>query len=377
MKGVKYFKRGYLSVVLLTVLAVLTALAGCGGGGGGGETPTTTTSGSLKLKALDIGKTVSLTKAYEDSVARYATGDTGSSMEGFLVKVEKLELKKSDGTYVTVYSGNEYLETVGTGAGTFAGVVSGIMPNDGTYTGVKLTSSATDSFKVKVKIVSGTTTYFTTKTTAAKGVPWSFSTSSANYDYITATPTSSPILEMDFPTPLTVTSNNNVDIIWELERNGIVSFDGSLPNSVTWAAEEDIVRAILPKVPSKRIQFNLTAGSRSNTITLLLDGNGNLLGGFCHRPGSWDIWDINGSFMKGGSLSTVSNSGNTATFDVSFLDGQSNGYYQITGSYNCGTSTSGTYSSLAVTGIGVTPYYISSGSTLTTTGSVTCGNIAG
>lgn len=375
MIGVKYFKRGYLPVVLLTVLVILTALAGCGGGSGGGGGGSAT-GGSLKLKALDLSKTVSLAKTYEGEVARYSVGDTGSLVESTQIKVEKLELKQADGTYVTVYSGNEYLEMVGTGAGTFAGVISGTKPNAGTYTGVKLTMSATDSVKRKAKIVSGTTTYFTTSATAAMSAPWTLSTSSADYGYITATPSSSPITEMDFPTPLTVTSNNDVVIVWANEGNGIVSFDGSLPSSVTWVSEESIVSTILPNVPYKRIQFNLTAGSLSNKITLLLDSSGNLLGGSYHRPSDYTNWVINGRFMKGGSLSAVSNSGNTATFDVSFSESDTV-YYRITGNYNCGTSTTGTYSSLSVTGVGATPYYISRGLTLTTTGTVTCGSIGG
>lgn len=366
------------------ILSILFAifLTACGGSGGGGssdsgsDTPTPTTptpTGSLNFKSLDLNNTVSLAKV--SLAADGGTGDSGSSMEGFQVKVEKLELKKSDSTYVTVYSGNEYLETVGTAIGTFAGVLSGIMPDAGTYTGLRLTTNA---FKIKVKIVSGGTTYYTTSQTVSQGSVWTLSTSLTSYDYITVTQPTSETKTMDFPTQLTVTATNDVNLIWSLEKNGVVSWDGDLPNAVTWAAEEKIVAAFLPSVPSKRVQFTLTASPLSNTITLLLDGSGNLLGGYCHRPTDKAI---NGNFMKSGSLSAVSNSGNTATFDVSFLNGDDDqSYYQITGDYNCGASTSGPYSSLAVTttvgaGGGGSSDYWGKGYTLTTAGSVTCGNI--
>ncbi|MBI3600677.1 MAG: hypothetical protein HY097_08560 [Nitrospinae bacterium] len=188
---------------------------------------------------------------------------------------------------------------------------------------------------------------------------------------------------MDFPTQLTVTAGNDVNIIFVNERGGVVSVYGNLPDTVTWAQEGNIVAAFSPGVPSKKIQFTLTASTASNIITLLLDSSGNLFGGTCYRPGvdsGEGTTAINGSFMKGGSLSAVSNSGNTATFDVSFWRGDNsiNSYYQITGNYDCGTSTSGTYSSLAVTAVGGTSSgdYLTEGYTLTTTGPITCGNIS-
>lgn len=352
---------------LVFVVGFTLVLAGCGGGGGSSSSGVDTVSASLKINALDLGKAVSY-----QAPSFAGAGGSGSAMEGFKVKVEKLELKKNDSTYVTVYSGSEYLETVGNGAGTFAGALNGTMPDTGTYTGYRLT---TNGFRIKLKIVSGSTTYYTTSQTIPQGSVWPLSTSSASYDYITITQSTSETMTItgDFPTSLSVTANNDINLVWALKRNGIVSWEGSDLSNVTWAAEEDIVRAILPNKPSKLIQFSLTASALSNTISMLLDSSGNLIGGFCHRPTNKAI---NGSFMKGGSLSAVSNGGNTATFDVSFSDGDNNNdYYQITGNYNCGASTSGTYSSLLVTGNGVTPGYVNTGDTLTTTGAVTCGNI--
>lgn len=340
--------------------------SGGGGGGGGG-----TASASLKFKVLDLSKAVSST-APSFITPFDGTGDSGSSMEGFKVRVEKLELKKSDSTYVTVYSGNEYLETIGTGSGSFAGILNGTMPDTGTYTGYRLTTNA---FKIKLKIVSGATTYYTTNQSISQGSVWTLSTSSASYDYITITQGTSETITGDFPTSLSVTANNDVNLVWALKRSGAVLWEGTDLNNVTWAAEGDIVRAILPNTPSKLIQFNLTTTgpSLSNTISTLLDSSGSLLGGFCYRPTNKAI---NGGFLKSGSLSAVSNSGNTATFNVSFADGDNNNnYYQITGSYDCGASTSGTYSSLSVTGVGATPYYSTAGATLTTSGAITCSNI--
>ena len=363
-------KKNFISWFIALLLT--TFMVGCGGGGTSSTTGgTSSTTGSLYFKSLDLNKTVSLAKEFRSSEK---TGDSGSLIDSFQVKVPKLELKKSDSTYVTVYSGNEYLETVGTGAGTFAGMLKGTMPDAGTYTGLRLSIEA---FKIKAKIVSGGTTYYTTAQTVAQSSIWPLSTTSASYDYITISPVTSTGFTADFPTSLTVTAGNDVNLIWVNESSGLVAFDGDLPNGVTWATNESIVTALLPGVPSKRIQFTLTASPRSNIITLLLDGSGNLLGGYCNRSSiGYTQWAINGDYMKSGSLSAVSNSGNTATFDVSFLDGDSSNYYKITGNYDCGTSTSGTYSSLVVTGVGSTPYYVTDNLTLTTTGSVTCSNIA-
>jgi hypothetical protein len=294
-------------------------------------------------------------------------------MDGFKVKIDQVELTTDTGaTWVTVYSGSEYLETVGIGTNSIAGALTGNLPPVGVYTGVRFTFS---NFRIKVKIVSGATTYYTTAETIPynTGVSWTLSTSLAAYDYITITSTGNSEIT-EFPTSLTVTGNSSVNLVWTSELNGIITCDGFLPNDVTWAAEEDLVRAILPGMPSTQIQFPLTALSStapamSNTITFLLDSSGNLLGGFCHRPADKAI---NGDILKSGSLSNVSNNGNTATFDVSFWDGDGVGWYRVTGSYDCGTGTSGTYASLAVTAGGaVTVGYLDTGHALNTTGPVT------
>jgi len=328
---------------------------------------------SLNLTALDLGKVVSLTKNFP--------GDTGSSMEGYKVKVDKLELTTDAGaTWVTVYSGNEYLETVGTGTDSVAGALTGTMPSPGIYTGCKLTIS---NSKVKVKIVSGATTYYTTAQTVESvspgtlesTTPWPLSTSSADYDYITISSTGDSTIT-DFPTPLTITGNSDVNIVWACERCGIVTYNGTLPDNVISSNEEDIVHGILPAMPSKQIKLALTAPADpahmppypalSNTITLLLDDSGNLLGGYCYSPSDRAL---DAADLKGGSLSNVSNGGNTAAFDVSFWGWPEPAYFRFTGNYDCGTSTSGTYSGLAVTGWdGATTEY---GCTLDQTGSVT------
>ncbi|MBI3813386.1 MAG: fibronectin type III domain-containing protein [Nitrospinae bacterium] len=342
-----------------------------------------TPQASLTFSALDLGKVVSFSKPYliATGILMAGTGATGSSMDGFKVKVDKIELMKNDNTWVTVYSGSEYLETVGTAANSIAGVLNGSMPPAGIYTSVKPTIS---NFKIKVKIVSPTDgkTYYTTAQTVVYGstTPWTLSTSSASYDYITITSVDvGNTNTTTFPTPLTVTGNSSVNLVWANEGSGIVTYNSysidGLPDAVTWASEPSLVTATLPGMPSKQIRFDLTASrtttpfSRSNTITFLLDSSGNLLGGTCYRPAQEFI---NGFFLKSGSLSNVSNNGNTATFDVSFWEGMNRGYYQITGSYDCGASTSGTYSSLTVMGKDGVPDYTGGGYTLNTTGPVTC-----
>ncbi|MEK7309757.1 MAG: hypothetical protein AAB038_02975 [Planctomycetota bacterium] len=354
-------KHVYYMLAVLFLVAFIATFGGCGGGGSssGSSAPA---APSLKITGLDLGKAVSL---------KAVSGDPGSSVDSFRVKINSVELQKDDASTATVYSGITYLETVGT-TDEIAGILNGSMPPIGVYTGVTMTVGG---FMIKAKIISGATTYYTTNQTIGyeSGISWTLSTSLAAYDHITITSTGFTMFT-EFPSPLTVTGSSSVNLVWASELNGIVTCDGFLPNDVTWVNEEEVIRATLPCMPSTQIQFPLTAlsstaSAMSNTITFLLDSSGNLLGGFCHRPANKAI---NGSDLKSGSLSNVSNNGNTATFDVSFWDGNGTGWYRITGSYDCGTGTSGTYSSLTVTAQGgVTADYLNKGHTLETTGSVT------
>lgn len=323
---------------------------------------------------------VSITLSLSTETVFAGTGEAGSSMAGFQVLITKLELKKADDTYETVYTGSDYLETVGTGAGTFAGELAATLPPAGTYVGFRVTYSG---FKIKVKIVDGGIDYYTTAQSITEGENWPLSTDVADYDYVTIASLSSTGFEALFPTDLVISGTDSETFIWALQRSGVVIYDGTMPNGVTWAEEGDLVVAILPGVPAKAVQFNLVitkGGSpdRSNTITLLYDSIGNLLGGFSFRPSDKAI---NGAFLSTGSVTGVTNNGNGATFDMSFLDGDNTGTtYQVTGSYDCGTGTNGPYSSLTVTDN--TPsdgwdynFLISDGYVLTTTGNVTCNDL--
>lgn len=363
--------RTYIMIAVLFLVAFVTIFI-CGGCGGSSSSSGSSAPAapSFRLKALDLGNVTSL-KAI-------GVGDAGSSMEGFKVKIDKVELTTDTGaTWVTVYSGGEYLETVGTGTNSIAGALAGSMPGPGVYNGSKLTVS---NFKIKVKIVSGATSYYSTAQTldgvgpltTQSTTPWTLSISSTAYDYVTISTTSGSIVT-EFPTPLTVTGNSDVNLVWAFERCGVVTYNGLLPGSITSAQEEDLIHGILPAMPSKQIQLALTAPADiptphpalSNTITLLLNDSGNLLGGYCYSPSDRAL---DAADLKSGSLSNVSNGGNTATFDVSFWTGPATGYFQFTGSYDCGTSTSGTYSGLAVIGYSATTEY---GCTLDPTGTVT------
>lgn len=99
---------------------------------------------------------------------------------------------------------------------------------------------------------------------------------------------------------------------------------------------------------------------------MFLDSNGNLIGGDCNRPGNRGM---NCTFLKSGSLSNVQGNGTSGTFSVVHWDGNQNGDYTITGSYDCSTSN---YSSLAIQESGTVDY--DSTATLTTSGTVTCQN---
>jgi hypothetical protein len=68
-------------------------------------------------------------------------GETGSSVDSSQGEITNFQLKKSDGTYVTVYSGTGYVEMVGEAGQEFAGEILGIMPPNGTYVGWRASAS--------------------------------------------------------------------------------------------------------------------------------------------------------------------------------------------------------------------------------------------
>ncbi len=240
------------------------------------------------------------------------------------------------GTYVSVYTGNSYLETVGTGAGTIVGELQGALPPNGTYTGLRMTLLGV---RCKLTIIDGGTTYYTTAQTIGMGDVWPMSTSLAEYDYLTIDYAGPGTMAADFVTPMTVDGTADADLVWVLERNGIVGWEGADIDNITWAGEEDLVLVFAPAEPAMWMRFTLEAEDAvglplENTITLLLDASENLLGGFCHRPQNKAI---NADWMISGTLSNAANGGFTADFTASFAEG---GYpagvsFDMAGSYDC------------------------------------------
>lgn len=112
-------------------------------------------------------------------------GEAGSKVDSFKVKA-KLELKNKTGAWRTIYSGTEYLETIGTGAGTIAGTIDIIKPAHAQYTDIRTTALG---MQIKAKVVIGGITYYTTTQSKASQEVWAMSTDIANYGVVTITTT--------------------------------------------------------------------------------------------------------------------------------------------------------------------------------------------
>jgi hypothetical protein len=256
------------------------------------------------------------------------TGEEGSRMDGFQVKVTSIDLIRSDDTVVNVYTGTSFLETVGAENGSIAGALSGHKPLTGSYKGIKLT---TTDFRIKTALVISGTTYYTQTETLNEGDVWNLSSSESDYGFTTVqkAPESSTFT---FPQPLIVESDKPVDLIWALQRNGVVQFDGTGSSDITWAQEENVIRAILPSAPSKWVKFDLkTTDGKSNTLSILLDGNGKILGGFCYRP---ENSAINGSWLSEGTLTSADN-GVSGAFSLTYIDADDATPIVVDGSYSC------------------------------------------
>ena len=111
-----------------------------------------------------------------------------------------------------------------------------------------------------------------------------------------------------------------------------MQFDGTGSSDITWAQEENVIRAILPSAPSKWVKFDLkTTDGKSNTLSILLDGNGKILGGFCYRP---ENSAINGSWLSEGTLTSADN-GVSGAFSLTYIDADDATPIVVDGSYSC------------------------------------------
>lgn len=258
------------------------------------------------------------------------TGESGSRMDGFQTRVLSIDLIRSDESFANVYAGTSFLETVGEGSGSIAGALKGQKPTVGTYVGIALTLS---DYKIKTKLVIDGIPYYTREENVSEGDDWNLSENESDYGYTTVVRSAPETMTVRFPTPLNVVSESPVDLVWALQRSGTVRYEGTEIGDITWAGEEDIIRALLPAEPSRWIKFDLkTTDGKSNTLSILLDGEGEVLGGFCYRP---DNKAINGSWLSNAELSTADN-GLSGAFVLTFVNADDASPIIVEGSYSCG-----------------------------------------
>ncbi len=296
-------------------------------------------------------------------------GESGSQVESFKVLLD-VELKNSAGNWISLYSGNEYLETVGTGTGTVSSITM-TKPYNDTYTDLRLTLKGSQR---KVKVVIGGITYYTqNQTITVEQTPYVMSTNLSDYGVVTKTGFSF-VNELSFPTPLVVTSDQDINIVWIEKATDVVIFDGIDIQNTGWIGRDTLYRAFLSNIPKKSIQIPITytqtnANVLENAATFFLDNAGNLIGGDCARPNNRAI---NCSMLKTGSLSNTQNNGTSGSFSLEYWDGDSNGYFTMTANYDCSTNS---FSSLNISETGTVDKSHGVNDTLTINGTATCQDI--
>ncbi|MEJ2468014.1 MAG: hypothetical protein P8Y51_02895 [Campylobacterales bacterium] len=292
-------------IAISLIVFIIFFIATCGGGGSGTFARDTET---LTFNVMDLSE----------------TNEDGTRMESYQIKVLSIDLMQKDQN-VTVYSGTAFLESVGEGNGTIAGTLNGQKPTIGIYEGIALTLS---DYRIKTKVVIDDTAYYTREENVSEGDAWNLSENESDYGYTTVTRSTPETVKVWFPTPLSVESEFPVELFWALLRSGTVRYEGTGVGEITWVGEDDIINALLPKEPSKWIRFDLkTTDGKFNTLSILLDGEGRVLGGFCYRP---ETKAINGSWLSDASLN-VDNS-----FTLTFVDGDdASQSIEVNGSYDC------------------------------------------
>jgi len=259
------------------------------------------------------------------------TGEAGSTMESFQLRVLSIDLIGADDGRYNVYSGSSYLETAGNGSNTVVSALGGTFPADGEYKGMVITA---DSFKIKTKLLIDGVAYYSIGENIVQGDVWHLSSSAAEYAATVIATDGAMQIETYFSNPMTVSAGNPVELGWVLQRSDSVNYDGNLSDGITWVQQDDIVRAFTPAIPDKYVQFDLkTSNGEINTLTLLLNTGGELLGGFsCRR----DPYAVNASFMSAGTLTTA-DGGASGTFSLTFPDSDDSSQPDIvvSGQYNC------------------------------------------
>ena len=259
------------------------------------------------------------------------TGEAGSGMESFQLRVLSIDLIATDDVLHNIYNGSSYLEAAGKGVNTVVSALAGTFPAEGEYKGLVITA---DSFRIKAKLLIDGTAYYSIDENLIQGEAWHLSTNAAVYAPTVIATDGTMQIETYFSNPLAVSAGNPVELGWVLQRSDAISYDGNLSEGITWLQQDDIVRAFTPAIPDKYVQFDLkTSNNEINTLTLLLNEGGNLLGGFSYRR---DPYAVNASFMSAGTLVSDDN-GVSGSFSLTFPDSDDNSQPEIvvTGQYNC------------------------------------------
>ena len=310
-----------------------------------------------------------------------AIGDAGSQRESFQVMI-KVELIKDDNSTVTILDGTKFLELKTTGNSTGLGAsLESVRPENGTYKGVKYTVT---KFKHKLKIVSSATTYYTTEKEVTNGASWDLSQNENDYGYTTTlTPTGGYITTVTFPKPLVLASGSDASLVFVnqyLPNSVRYETNGNIESS-TWIDETTKATAFLPAIPTKSIVFDVNYAKASNpdltnTITVFLDKDGDLIGAYQMRPDS-------NQALNGSSLLSGTKTNDNYTFKFQNGDDSNDGtdgddYFDVNVTLHC---TNSTYSGLIINEVidGGTPATAKpnnqDGYTLTTNGSITCTDI--
>ena len=302
---------------------------------------------------------------------------TGGERESFQAKI-KVELIKEDKSMVTILDGTNFIElkTTGDQAG-LADTLEAVRPENGNYIGVKFTVTA---FKHKLNVTVGPdTTYYTVDTEVEWGDIWGVSTDINDYGYTTTlAPEGGYSTTVTFPKVLTLASGSDASLVWVnqyLPDSVRFETEGDVAD-LTWADETTKVTAILPAMPTQTIVFDVVytqdgVPNLTNTITALLDTEGDLIGAYQMRPDSNQA--LNGSFLTQG---TKTDSAYTFRFQNGndIEDGDSiegDDYYDVNVTLDCGTPS---YSNLIINEVidGAEPITPNPGYTLTESGTITC-----
>ena len=139
-------------------------------------------------------------------------------------------MKNSQGTWVKLYTGNEYLEVIGDSPGSIAGSVEITKPDNGTYTHFRMTVRGERIERIKAKINIGGTVYYTTEEIRKRNEQnsqnaenFTISINLGDYGSVTVDDLNYQN-EAELVTPLEISSENDLNIVWILRANKGVNY---------------------------------------------------------------------------------------------------------------------------------------------------------